>query len=293
MRPATYLRIGAYYLYVGLLMAGGLAAFLAVAINIVAGHWLSLEVLVYLAAVLPIAGAGMCRGVVATRRREARERQLRRRHPDEPWRWRADWADGCVVFSERDAMREKWGALGAVALATAPVIILARMSPELIEPGPQVFLIALLAGLNLWLLQFVWRSWRRSVQTGTPVLRLTRVPVPPGSALQATAVPHVPVAEPEAITLSLRCIDRYTSSKARRSDTVRWSTDITLPAWSGTDLAVRMDVPSDQPPSAVINSSSTIVWELHVSSGPAHAPLRWVFTLPVFSPGPGALPART
>jgi hypothetical protein len=171
--------------------------------------------------------------------------------------------------------------------------MLARTSPELMEPGQRFFLIAFLDGLNLWLLQFAWRSWRRSERAGTAVLRLAGVPVTPGFTLQATVAPHVPIAEPEAVTLSWRCIARYTSSKGRSSDTVRWSKDITLPTWSGTDLTVRIDVPSDQPPTAVINSSNAIVWELHVSSGPSHAPLRWVFTLPVFSQGPGALPART
>jgi hypothetical protein len=282
--PATLVRIGIYYAYVGLLAACGLAAFLAAAINAVAGRWINIDAFLYLAVVLPVAAAGMCRGVVATRRREARDRQLRRDHPGEPWRWRSDWADGCVVFSEQDATREKWGALGGVALATTPVIIAARLAGDTMERGPRLFLIASLAGLNLWLLQFVWRSWRLSARTGAPVLRLSSVPLVPGFPLLATVCPQYPVAEPDALVLSLRCISRYTSSNARRSDSLRWSRDIALPAWTGTDITINLDVPADRPATSNRDSSTAIVWELHVAGGPARAPIRWVFPLPVFVP---------
>ena len=67
-------------------------------------------------------------------------------------------------------------------------------------------------------------------------------------------------------------------------DSLQWSRDIALPAWTGTDITINLDVPADQPATSNRDSSSAIVWELHVTGGPARAPIRWVFPLPVFVP---------
>ena len=284
MGPTTLLRIAVYYLYVGLLACGGVASLMAMVIDVLAERWTNAGIFLYLSLVLPMAAAGMSRGAIEARRHEARNRQLRRAHPTEPWLCRWDWAEACVVASERDATREKWGVLGAVSLVTAPVAFAALYVEDVsIGPGQRWGLLVLIGALNVWLLQFVVRAGRRWRRTGAATLRLGASPLAPGSMLSGTVQLQQPVVAVEGFSLELRCLERYTSAKARSHDAVRWSHDTRVPAWSGTTLPVSVAIPPDQPPSSRQDGSTSVVWELRVTSQPPRPSVEWVFPLPVFA----------
>jgi hypothetical protein len=100
-----------------------------------------------------------------------REEELKRRHPDTPWLWRQDWADGRIRSSSKKHMAMAWALAAFVLFISIPLV------PAVIEEaekGGEAALLGLvfpLAGLGLliWAIRATIR-WRRFGKTSRLVI---------------------------------------------------------------------------------------------------------------------------
>src|SRR5687768_5233453 len=86
-------------------------------------------------------GCGLLYGTIYGARRIAEARAREESAPDEPWRWRADWAAGRIVSASRPALGVAWGAAVLWNLVASPVLF---ALPEELRNGNRAALIALL-----------------------------------------------------------------------------------------------------------------------------------------------------
>lgn len=236
-------------------------------------------------------GAGF--GLLFTSRgaaaRASRQGALRERYPDEPWRWRPEWASGRVPA--QDGAVAAVAGLFAVAWNAISLPLLWQVPREL-QKGHATAAWGLLfplvgAGLLVWAV----RATLRRRRFGRCVLELGTLPGVVGGPFRGTL--HVPteVRPPEGFRVTLSCVHRVTSGHGRNRSTfesVRWQEEATVPPTRvmavamGSAFPVEFTVPGDVPGSSAESSDDEHVWRLA-----AHADLPGIdflstFEVPVF-----------
>ncbi len=236
-------------------------------------------------------GGGLMYGAIVGGKKVAAQRELQRRYPNEPWRWRPEWSNPRIESSSRAT------AYGATVFAmlwnavSAPVLM---FLPDELAKGNRAALIGLvfpLAGIGL----AVWavRAWLRLRRFGTSALALERVPIGLGGGWRGSIRVPARVELDGEFHLDLSCVERYRSGTGRNrstSERILWQNEWTVPrsrcafAAGITTIPVEIAVPAEQPATSV-DDGDRITWRLDVSAvcpGPDY----WSrFALPVFDLG--------
>lgn len=211
-------------------------------------------------------------------------------HPDQPWLWRDDWAEGRARSSQ--------GA-GAAAIAvfaflwnvvSAPVLFIV---PGEVADGNTAALIGLLfpivgVGLLIWAVRMAVRSRKfRGAAVELPV-----VPIRPGTRFDATLHTPFPDGPPEQLTLALSCIRRrVTGSGKNRSvrESVLWQDERRLEGWDvpmdygEAGIPFTFDIPADAPPTTPGSGNDRVFWRLDTHAVTPGVDYGEAFELPVFS----------
>ena len=164
-------------------------------------------------------GLGMLAAVLSGIAAMSDRRSRRRRDPDAPWLWRADWARGCI----RDAA-PGW-AVFLVSLALPWLLVAGLMTFLALgsRPGPGALdwlLLGLfmLAGVAVGLIGL--RRLARHRRLGGGLLRLARVPLTLGAPMEGV-VEVAPGVDPDGGFLAvLRCIESRTQGSGDDAETV-------------------------------------------------------------------------
>ena len=115
-----------------------------------------------------------------------REQKLRRKYPEEPWKWRDDWADGQAAPTEKYSsgglgfwiVPILWFSMGGFLTYGA---VAALWTPEWVEAA---LALLILVPLHAAILAFTIRQTVRRRKFGRPVFRIASIPAVPGGSLK-------------------------------------------------------------------------------------------------------------
>jgi hypothetical protein len=222
-------------------------------------------------------------------RRLAEKRELQSRYPDQPWRWRADWAAGEIRSSSRAT------AYGAVAFAALWNVVAIPTGifvlPE-IEHGNYAALVGLLfpiagAGLAVW----AALQWLRARRAKGATLLLQRVPIALGSRLRGTIRVDGTTDDVREFSVELSCVEKHRAHgrNGESSEKIAWQNRWTVPseqcemAPTYASIPLDLSVPLELPAATARDEPDEVVWLLDVSAK-CRGPDLWMrFELPVFA----------
>ena len=181
-------------------------------------------------------------------------RQLREVHPDQPWLWRPDWADGRVGSADGATAAVAW--LFAVCFGGFSIPLVLRAEAIEQESGLGAMALAMLfplaaLGMLGWAVSATLR-WRRFRGV---CFELGTRPGVIGGRLTGTVHLGQQIAPEDGYTLRLSCVRRSRSGK-NTSETLLWQEEKTVPRQqagfgpSGSTVPVEFRVPIEAKPSS-------------------------------------------
>lgn len=235
--------------------------------------------------------------VVSGHVKAGKDRWCQRRHPEEPWRWRAEWETGvvpsCREGSVSGAVLQAF-VFNLLCLSVLPVALLDTWDGNSAAAKLLVFPV-IGAGVALWAARRALR-WQRGWAT---VFEMDTLPAEVGGTLAGRARVRAKRPPDDGAVAVLAC-SRWDIAAARKNGVKQCKT-----LWQGTFFVpqdkigrdgpmtvvpVRLRIPSDLPPVVRDQAGLETEWKLHVALGvSAHDPFA-DFVLPV-SPGPKNAPA--
>jgi hypothetical protein len=214
-------------------------------------------------------------------------RQLREAHPDQPWIWRPDWAEGRVGSADGATAAVAW--LFAVCFGGFSIPLVLRAESIEQESGLGVMALAMLfplaaLGMLGWAVSATLR-WRRFRGV---YFELGTRPGVIGGRLSGTVHLGQQITPEDGYTLRLSCVRRSHSGK-NTSETLVWHEEKTVPRQqagfgpSGSTVPVEFRVPIEAEPSSQDPAELPAVhWRLEVRASLPGADLASVFEVPVF-----------
>ncbi|MGA0332907.1 MAG: DUF3592 domain-containing protein [Kiritimatiellia bacterium] len=235
------------------------------------------------------AGLGMLTGAVIGRRKLKSQAAREQEAPEEPWRWKPEWAAGEI------SSRSKTGAwvLSSFALfwnlVSSPVLFAFR--EEFFEKGNKAMGFALLFPLvGAGLIVAAVYQWLRWFKYGNTVLILQRVPGVIGGTLQgAIRIPRLLEAD-QGVDLELCCVRRITTGSGKQRSTREselWSDSRHLRHLRSTPrgetlLPVLFGIPFSCLPVDESDSRNQVLWRLRASAKTRGVDFHTEFEVPVF-----------
>ncbi len=235
-----------------------------------------------------IVGFGLFGWAIVGYRSERRKQERRVAHPDEPWLWREDWAQGKSCASARKAMWIAWisaafwnGVSSVVALgmwkgheSLLPLIIFGTIFP--------------IIGLVLigWAVR-VTIAWKKF---GPSTFKMLAVPVVIGGNLSGAIETSVKVRPQDGFHLRLACVNRVRVSTGKNTttkETILWKTEKTvnedlLDERGRSGIPVSFPIPVDAAPTDETTPANTIVWRLIAKAKVPGVDYSASFDVPVF-----------
>jgi hypothetical protein len=214
---------------------------------------------------------------------------LQEQFPNEPWRWRPEWASGRIPGSTRTMA---YLAIGFALVWNLISIPLAVFIPAEVAGGNWVAAIGLLFPLiGIGLAAWATLSWLRLKRFKVATFVLQRTPAALGSRLKGSIRVDAEVPITTDFKLELTCVEeRVTGSGKNRSRSERllWQKEWRVPRHQCqigstlTSIPVDVAVPADQPAASPTDDTPKIEWRLDVT-GECPGPDFWSrFELPVF-----------
>ncbi len=217
------------------------------------------------------------------------DRQLRDRHPQQPWRWDPHWEAGAIrsnSYAETLALSLFTAVWNAISIALAVVLV-----PRFAKTGEyEVLLVLLFPAVGLLLLLGTWRKWRRHRLFGQARFKPERLPGVVGGRLAgrfvfANLVPMTtePVEATLFCTRLQRSGGRNNSGISRR---VLWqgrnqaALESVVPG--GASLAVDFAIPYHCEPTEMSNRLPRVEWTLRLDGKVNGRRLALAFAVPVF-----------
>lgn len=224
----------------------------------------------------------------ASLKKAAEVAAMRKRHQDEPWLWRKDWAASTIEESKG----------GIVFLWVFSILWLGMsggmmlfLRPE-IERGNFTVLIALLFPLvGLVVLGGVLYKTVQKRKYGMSLVRLTSVPVVPGRAFRGEINARMSELPPDGFKLHLKCLRRIVSGSGKNSSTrevLLWDEQRTVAAAAagrspdGIRLPFTFTIPESASSTDLLNMRDAIVWRLEVQGEVPGVDYSASFDVPVF-----------
>lgn len=245
-------------------------------------------------------GFGLMAALVTQGKRGARRQQLQAEHPNEPWLWREDWAQGRIRSKTRTSMVREWLFTIFWNLATLPTTWLAV--PRVLSQRSLVGLIVLVfPAAGLYLLVRAIRRTLAYVKYGTSYFQMTNVPSFPGGELKGTIEAPFPHSPDHGVQLRLLSIHRVidgTGKSRTRNEWILWSNEVKLDpgrlcaAPTGTTIPVAIPIPLDAQATEEITPVEEYAWLLEATADMPGINYREVFEIPVFRTADSPAPAE-
>jgi hypothetical protein len=277
---------------------GFVLSFSAIGVGLVYGAFVTFQdgetskAFLMLIAALAFGGFGL--GVFALTtvgfRGQAREAALRAAHPDEPWRWRDDWATGRVRSMQKAAAWFFWGFAILWNLISTPLLIF--LPAEIIEKENFPALLGLLFPLvGIGLIVVAVRKTIQRRKYGDCLFLMERVPGILGGDVTGTILIQHGLPAAETLSVRLSCIHRERRRSGKETSTyedVLWQTEQSVVRLSPTGeeaaqgAVVRFRVPYDASPTGEIDESNSILWKLEADAAVPGVDFSTGFEIPVF-----------
>ncbi len=211
----------------------------------------------------------------------------REQHPNEPWLWRADWAERAVRETPEVGGWCLWGFAILWNLFSIPVFFFVEWRWPM--DAKSILLAAFPIAGALVVLLAVYHSLRRG-KYGLSVCRIDRVPIPLGSTLRGEIDVRMHELPRSGFALRLACVRRtVTGSGKNRSvhESILWQDEQTvahgaMPGPNGLRVPFRFDIPFDGEPASLVDPSDLVLWKLTASAEVPGIDYEATFELPVF-----------
>jgi hypothetical protein len=235
-------------------------------------------------------GFGLLIGGVAAIRKERVRARLSAAHPESPWMWRADWAAGQIVATNKTLMLTSLSFAAFWNLVSAPLWF--------VLPGEiwQKHNYWALLGLLFPAIGIVLAAWAvfcvlRWLKYGQSIFQMADVPGRIGGQFAGVVRTSAKVRPEDGFHLALRCVRRITTGSGKsRSTTERilWEEQQTVMHELLDDdtavsaIPVVFQVPADGQPSDDTDSNDQTVWRLVASAKVPGIDYSATFEVPVF-----------
>jgi translation initiation factor IF-1 len=223
------------------------------------------------------------------RDRKARK-EREQRFPDQPWLWRADWADGQMRFKEGDWIARWVFAIVWTGLSTALLLPLFREALEKQEWIALIFLVFPIIGLfmMIWAARATWRHLRYGVST----FDLESNPGVVGGFLRGRVKAKLRLRPGERVQVQLTHYERHTSRSGKSRSThyrVLWRDKkelgpetLSRGAHGVTVVPVEFFIPRTCGETQVFGHEDGPLWRLEVSAAVPGVRYTAHFDVPVF-----------
>lgn len=220
-----------------------------------------------------------------------RNAALRKRFPDEPWRWNRRWANGVIVSDERPTAIALWiCTIVWEALTLSTLFLVHRDRPN--DSGPSLIVLAFAsAGIFIVAGAIFWTV--RAVKFGKSQLTLEPFPVRPGEPFVAHITSHSRLQDVTEYTAKLHCVRREVCSNGNGGrttfDHILWEEIRPAQAERAADetlIRATFELPPDAKQTGERNSYNPIVWRLIMQGNRAGMDYRSTFEMPVINRAP-------
>ena len=222
------------------------------------------------------------------KRKELKQRQAR--SPDQPWLWRADWADGQIRYKEADWIARWVFAIVWTGFSTALLLPLLREAVEKEAWIALIFLVFPIIGLfmMIWAARATWRHLRYGVST----FDLESNPGVIGGFLRGRVKAKLRLRLNERVKVQLTHYERYTSSSGKNRSTqyrVLWREAkelgpeaLSRGAHGVTVVPIEFFIPRTCGETKVFGQENGNLWRLEVSAAVPGVRYTAHFEVPIF-----------
>ncbi len=243
-------------------------------------------------------GFGMLGAAVAGRRRAWEIEERTAANPDEPWRWRPEWAAGRIECSTRRKMWTAWAFTTFWNVVSVPASMVAVR--EALQSREYMPLLALtFPAVGLGLLVWALRETVRHRKYGVTVFELAHLPGVIGRGIGGLIRTSLLLAPEDGFEVSLTCLNRVTRGSGKHRSTtenIRWQETVTVTDFqrdlerAGTMVPVAFSLPPDVDGSDDSKPDDQIIWRLEVSADVLGVDYLARFDVPVFRTPESAMP---
>ncbi len=238
----------------------------------------------------PAVGAGLVAGGLVAMGGKRAEQALRERHPEEPWKWKPNWAQPSIPETATPWNRALYVYTLWSAVVIFPLIWASASSGAFQEDGWAAW--CLLVFVALWGIpaSYSLRQLRHRLAVGATRFEPREAYSAPGGTLRGAVLMEKPLSARAAAQLELvceKCVTHASSDGDSTTTETVWSHRESVPTngisrdLSGYRLPVAFDLPADAPPSGPGADPRTCYqWMLRLKV-PGTA-VRAAFELPVF-----------
>jgi len=276
-------------------LLGGLLAIAFAAPEAADGHWTAALMFALLGLVSAGVGGAMH---WSFRQQGARIRRLAERRaawPDEPWRWREDWAAGPITDGSRQRMIATWFFAVLWNAVALPSSILAIR--EALRTGELVLWFVTVFGLvGVGLLVAAILQGLRHRRYGASALELETFPGFLGGTLAGRLRASLDLHEAPRIPVVLRCIRRRVTGTGKHrvaQEEVLWEDQLdvvrTHRDGAATLIHFAFRLPAALEASTPLPADEQVVWRLEARAEVPGVDYHAVFEVPVFAPPDGAI----
>ena len=217
------------------------------------------------------------------------DKKLQAEHPNEPWKWREDWAAGHIPSGTNRSAIGAWViALFWNSISTPGLMFIASVWKQN-RAAAAVFLIFPLIGISL-----LYRAIRLTIagrKFGPSDLVMAGTPGVIGGKLRGSIQAGFDPISQRSVTLKLTCIHRTDSGSGDDrsvNERILWQEEQTLETGliqagpTGCLIPVMFQIPSDAAETNVRNLDNSIQWKLRAHADMAGVDYDAEFDVPVF-----------
>jgi hypothetical protein len=224
------------------------------------------------------------------KRRVQEEERLESQHPEDPWRWKPEWADGRIRASGRAGfvmpgiMALFWN------LVSLPLLFV--LPEEIFEKGNRAALLGFIFPLvGLGLLVWAGRAFVRWKKYGDSVFEMSSLPGIVGGKLEGRILTSVAIDTASGFELTLNCVHRVTKGSGdsrSTTESILWQQQQHLERElldydpTRSSIPVLFGIPYDAEPTEERSDDDEILWRLEVEAETPGIDYAAKFQVPVF-----------
>ncbi len=236
-----------------------------------------------------LVGGFFMAGIMWSKGKVSEATKLKKQHPDSPWLWQKDWAEGRILSATPMLIFVFW--LFGLTFGGAGALILFKLD-EITKGGPIAYLTLLFPLVGLGMLCAAVYATLRWLKYGRVYCDLVTKPGVIGGWCQAILWAKISMAPDETVEAQLTCYHTYTTGSGDNSSPhhdIKWQEDMTITQdrmmteRDGTlAIPIKVYIPRDCTPTTPDAPSDRIEWKLSAKAEVAGIDFAADFIVPVF-----------
>lgn len=234
-------------------------------------------------------GFGLMAGAFYSRREEKKKLARQAEFPQEPWRWREDWAKGRVESQATSRMAAIW--IFAIFWNAISSPVIPAIQKEWAHGKKEVLFALLFPLVGLGLLAWAIRTTLQRRKFGRPALKLLNPTGVVGGQLAGLVEVPAKLRPEGGFQTRLACVEKVMSRRSgerHTQESVRWehqgtvSQDLLAHELDRTAIPVQFDIPASLPDSSMDNENPRIIWRVTVQAALPGVDFSESYEVPVF-----------